>query len=70
MTCAFEPCGFSCPLPGGCVRRRFPDQVAAVNPLKPASDLRDDAKALNGTKAREVRDPRFIKRNRKALTRG
>lgn len=30
--------------------------------------LRDDAPALNGTKAKVIRDPRFIKRNRKALT--
>jgi hypothetical protein len=36
--------------------------------MKPAADLKANAPALNGTKpARTVRDPRFLKRKRKAL---
>lgn len=50
---------------GGCVPKRFGAPVAAL--VEP-NDLREDAKALNGTEKRQVRDPRFMKRKRKALT--
>lgn len=77
MNCVTEPCrgGFNCPLPGGCVQMRFPDNhsnhtVRAMMAIAKRIDegLRDDAPALNGTKAKVIRDPRFIRRNRKALT--
>lgn len=49
------------------VSRRFPQTVARAVAAD-ADGLRDDAPALNGTKPRASRDPRFIKRSRKALT--
>jgi hypothetical protein len=50
---------------GGCVGRRF--TMPTSNPLRPADDLKKDAPALNGTKARASRDPRTTPRRRKAL---
>lgn len=72
MTCAFDPCAVvtRCALPGGCVVRnpRFV-QPPRGELVERDRSLREDAQALNGTKAREVRDPRVLKRKRKALTR-
>jgi len=63
MSCAFEDCGNpDCPV---CSTARKPQRFTR---LVEASDLRDDARALNGTKPRQVRDPRFTKRKRKMLT--
>ena len=62
-SCAFYPCAEveSCGLVGGCTQRRF--KPAPVHEASlPA------AKALNGTKARPVRDPARIKRRRKPIT--
>lgn len=66
MTCAFEPCApDTCPLAGGCVRQRFPGHFL---PKPAVSELKKNAPALNGTlPGRTNRDPRFIKRKRKAL---
>jgi hypothetical protein len=64
-TCAFLPCAevTRCCLPGGCVTQRFGPQ-----PVKAQSELRADARALNGTKpARPRRDPVWVPRKRKAL---
>lgn len=65
-TCAFASCASVafCSLPGGCIRDRF-------QPADPkASDLKKNARALNGVlPGRTNRDPRFIKRKRKELTR-
>ena len=64
MTCAELPCDErtgECPLAGGCVVRRFQQQAHR-------DMLRDDAKALNGTKPRATRDPALIQRRRKPLT--
>jgi hypothetical protein len=71
MTCATEGCERveRCPLVGGCVvlnprfRVERPTEIVERD-----LSLREDAKALNGTKGRTVRDPRVIKRKRKALT--
>jgi hypothetical protein len=65
-SCATVSCeeATACGLEGGCTRQRFGQRT----PLVPPSDLRDDARALNGTKPRAVRDPRFMKRKRKAIT--
>lgn len=74
-TCAFGPCRpDECVLIGGCVLARFADQqpsamAAARQHAKEAVGLRKDAPALNGTKARAVRDPVLMKRKRKAITR-
>lgn len=65
MTCAFVDCAEAkrCALVGGCVNQRF--EPSASN----ASDLKKGARKLVGTApARTNRDPRFIKRNRKPLT--
>jgi hypothetical protein len=69
VTCAFEPCDVStlCALSGGCVVRRFP-RVLSGDLVARDREGREDAKAFNGTKPRASRDPRFIKRRRKALT--
>lgn len=68
-TCALLPCADVpiCALSGGCVVRnlRF---VQPRELVERDQSLRADAKALNGTKARAVRDPALIKRRRKALT--
>lgn len=64
MTCAFDACmPATCALEGGCVVQRF----AHVPKYTRADTLRKDAKALNGTKPRPSRDPRFITRTRKAI---
>lgn len=66
MSCAFDGCGdpASCCLVGGCVPRRF----GKCPTLSDRLAMKTNAPALNGTKPpREVRDPRFIKRKRKAL---
>lgn len=70
-TCTTVACADAegCCLVGGCVRRRYPDQFVTANTLNPASDLKKNAPALNGTLPRPSRDPRFIKRRRKELTR-
>lgn len=62
-SCAFVGCdkAQACALVGGCVSMRFPATAAATERELPA------AKALNGTSPRASRDPRFIKRRRKAL---
>lgn len=63
MSCAFGDCGNpTCPVCS--VPRRFPKPPAIVE----GSDLKKGAPALVGTKPRASRDPRFIKRQRKALT--
>jgi hypothetical protein len=69
VTCAFADCAevAACCLPGGCVRQRFGPQPVKPRTLKEADGLREDAPALNGTKPWASRDPRFIKRRRKAL---
>ena len=52
---------------GGCLKTRF--AMAALPRSYNDTDKLPKAKALNGTKpARTNRDPRFIKRKRKALT--
>ena len=67
-SCAFLGCTevLACPLPGGCVIRRYPPSPRQL--IERDQSLKDDAKALNGTKPRAVRDPRLIQRKRKALT--
>jgi hypothetical protein len=69
LSCAFRPCAevLRCAFDRGCVAKRFHVERAPELVERDRS-LRADAKALNGTKARMVRDPRFIKRKRKALT--
>jgi hypothetical protein len=64
-TCLSVSCADAteCSLVGGCVQRRFP-QASRIGEV---SGLRDDAPALNGTKPRPSRDPKFIKRRRKPL---
>lgn len=71
MTCAFAPCRevTTCPLVGGCLLPRFGRHatrlVATTN-----SDVNDKLPALNGIlPGRTNRDPRFIKRPRKAIQR-
>jgi hypothetical protein len=67
-SCTWVSCeeATDCAMVGGCITQRFGAQVQKI--VEP-SELREDAKAFNGTKpARTNRDPRFIKRNRKALT--
>ena len=70
MTCAFTSCDVAtlCALSGGCVQRRFAHVEDAQELVERDRSLREDAPARNGTKARAVRDPRFIRRKRKALT--
>jgi len=75
MSCATEPCEAvsGCALVGGCVQTRFPgqqphEQRSMRRTLGEAEGLKASAPALNGTKGRAVRDPRFIKRDRKPLT--
>jgi hypothetical protein len=62
-TCAFAPCEdvAQCVFESGCVNHRF------VRSQGPQEQLKKSAPALNGTKPRASRDPRFIKRKRKAL---
>jgi hypothetical protein len=69
MTCLTEPCDRveGCVFASGCVQKRFHVERAPELVERDRS-LREDAKALNGTKGRTVRDPRVIKRKRKALT--
>lgn len=66
MSCAVDGCTDPdcqvCSVP-----RRFPKESRRLVEAEQRG-LRDNAPALNGTKARASRDPRFIKRNRKALT--
>lgn len=76
MSCAFLPCDevARCALEGGCVVRRFPGQQpreleAARRSWKETEGLKPSAPALNGTKARASRDPRFVPRRRKAISR-
>lgn len=67
MTCAFVSCleATDCGMVDGCVSLRF----AFVAPYQgPADPVKKGAPALVGTKQRAVRDPRFLKRKRKALT--
>ena len=62
-SCAFTSCyeSESCSLVGGCTRRRFGSAESWATNTK--------LKAMNGTKpARTNRDPSFIKRPRKAIT--
>lgn len=70
-SCAFLPCEHveRCALraDGRCVARMFPQPEAKARTLKDAEGLKMNAPALNGTKGRASRDPRFIKRRRKAL---
>jgi hypothetical protein len=62
--CAIEGCDdVDCPVCS--VPRRFAHVPVYVR----ASELKKNAMAINGTKARPVRDPALIKRKRKALTR-
>ena len=63
-SCALDGClDPACPVCS--VSRRFPVQAALIE----ADSLRRNARKLAGGKPRDVRDPRFIKRKRKALTR-
>lgn len=69
-TCAFVPCAevVSCPLPGGCVQQRFgAAPVRMPKTLREAEGLKASAPMEVGTQPRASRDPRFIKRRRKAL---
>lgn len=61
---AFTPCAeaSSCSMPGGCVNQRFERPVFDVG-----NDLKKNAKASNDVRERKVRDPRFIKRKRRAI---
>lgn len=67
MTCAFVSClvANECGMVGGCVTLRFSFQPEYHGPADP---VKKGAPAEVGTKKRVVRDPRFIKRKRKALT--
>ena len=70
--CAIDGCTdpdcMACSVP-----RRFASQIALQEQAKlqrtekEAEGLKENAMAINGTKARQVRDPRFIQRKRKAL---
>jgi hypothetical protein len=74
-SCAFTPCcdADECALIGGCVATRFPGQQPADHAMRRSAaneaGLREDAPALNGTRPREVRDPLFMPRKRKAIAR-
>jgi hypothetical protein len=71
-TCAFAPCEDSaaCGLVGGCVRERFGEApVRVAQTLREAEGLKASAPALAGTKARAGRDPKWVKRKRKVITR-
>lgn len=70
-SCATAPCAdvTDCALSGGCVVERFGPQVPSRASWQAADGVKDGAPALNGTKARASRDPRFIQRRRKALSR-
>ena len=66
-SCAFFSCAEveECAMVGGCVQKRFP--APGQNAVTDES-VKDGARKLAGTKpARTNRDPRFIKRRRKAL---
>lgn len=67
MTCAFVSCllATECGMVGGCVSLRFAFVAPYTGPTDP---IKKGAPALVGTKPRAGRDPRFIKRKRKALT--
>jgi hypothetical protein len=67
MTCAELPCDErtgECPLPGGCVVRRFPQ----TQHRKAHTHDADGKYALAGTKPKATRDPALIQRRRKPLT--
>jgi len=72
MSCAVDGCQDpTCPVCS--VVTRFPgqqphEQQSMRRTLREAEGLKASAPALNGTKGRAVRDPRFIKRDRKPLT--
>jgi hypothetical protein len=67
MSCATTGCDNpDCPVCS--VPRRFPQTVHKTLADGAGDGLKDNAPALNGTKVRASRDPRFIKRSRKPLT--
>jgi hypothetical protein len=67
VSCATTGCDDpDCPVCS--VPRRFPQTAKKLVEERDTDGLRDDAPALNGTKQRPSRDPRFMKRQRKALT--